>query len=77
MKDGLKTVALTIGVIIAVVFMITLAFGLSGLIWWGIGSFVIWAFGINFVWTFWHGLGIAIILNALSGIFKVTIKSEE
>ncbi len=56
--------------ILLAILILVLAFGLSGLAFWGIGSFIIWAFGISFVWTYWHGLAVAFIIWILSSIFK-------
>lgn len=60
-----------ISILLAILILVlVLAFGLSGLAFWGIGSFIIWAFGISFAWTYWHGLAVAFIIWILSSIFK-------
>lgn len=57
-------------IILYAILGIALVLGTSGLIFWGIGAFIVWAFGISFVWTFGHGLAVALIVLALSSIFK-------
>ena len=57
-------------ILLAMLIMICLFLGLSGLIYWGIGSLVVYVFGLSCTWTYLHGLACALLVGTLRSIFK-------
>lgn len=57
-------------VLLAMLIMICLVLGLSGLIYWGIGSLVVYVFDLSYTWTYLHGLVCALLVGTLRSIFE-------
>lgn len=70
-------IILCCAIAILILFVIILAYVISGLVMWAIGSFIIHVFDINYEWTFFHGLATSFILSVLRSIFKSNITTRQ
>lgn len=63
-----------LGLIVAIIILLAVFFGVTGLIIWGIGNSIIYLFGLNYIWTFWHGVICSFVIWGICWIIRHMIK---
>lgn len=58
--------------VVLIALLVIIAFGLSGLVFWGLGNLVIVAFRLSYAWSYLQGLVTSLILTVLGGILRGT-----